>query len=206
MLHASCQFFFTMKQGHLGPLKASTDGFTVLEILVVLIMIGILSAIAAPAWLAFVNRQRLATSQEALYRAMQSAQSSTKRDKRTWQVSIREVTASGKPTVQWAVHPRQRGVFIPSGVQWNDLPPNVEVFKGPNSRNAYETTLDSPGVRTLEGPWRVQFNYHGNTNGQLGQITLTTGGKLRCVTVSTLIGTLRLGKENARPRDDKFCY
>ena len=135
----------------------STGGFTVLEILVVLIMIGILSAIAAPAWLAFVNRQRLATSQEALYRAMQSAQSNAKRDKRTWQVSIREVTTSGKPTVQWAVHPQQRGVFIPTGVQWNDLPPNVEVFKGkPTDLISLQPqplmSFDKRQTRGIDGP------------------------------------------------------
>jgi prepilin-type N-terminal cleavage/methylation domain-containing protein len=53
-------------------------GFTLLEVLVVMIMVGILSAIAAPSWLGFVNNQRISTSQNKIFQAIRVAQSDSK--------------------------------------------------------------------------------------------------------------------------------
>ena len=53
-------------------------GFTLLEVLVVMIMVGILSAIAAPSWLGFVNNQRISTSQNNIFQAIRVAQSDSK--------------------------------------------------------------------------------------------------------------------------------
>ncbi|TVR15688.1 MAG: prepilin-type N-terminal cleavage/methylation domain-containing protein, partial [Phormidium sp. GEM2.Bin31] len=43
-----------------SPTHASSrQGFTTIEVLVVIVMIGILTAIAAPSWLSFVNNRRV---------------------------------------------------------------------------------------------------------------------------------------------------
>ncbi|MDF0555814.1 prepilin-type N-terminal cleavage/methylation domain-containing protein [Kamptonema sp. UHCC 0994] len=76
-------------------------GFTLIELLILLLIIGILSSIAAPGWLAFINNQRLRTSQSRVYGALQLAQSNAKRDKVAWQATFR---TQGN-LVQWAVHP-----------------------------------------------------------------------------------------------------
>ena len=45
-------------------------GFTLIELLVVIIIIGALSAIAAPSWLAFINRQRVNKVNEATFTSL----------------------------------------------------------------------------------------------------------------------------------------
>ncbi len=58
----------------------SPDGFTLIEILVVLVIVGVLSAIVAPSWLGFLNNQRLGTSRDLLFRTINQARSLAKRD------------------------------------------------------------------------------------------------------------------------------
>ncbi|MEQ9626121.1 pilus assembly FimT family protein [Coleofasciculus chthonoplastes] len=184
------------------PVPSATAGYTLLELIIAMIMVGVMSAIAAPSWLQFVNVQRLNAAQSQIYQAMQTAKSNALRDKLTWQVSIREVNEQ----VQWAVHRGESGYSIPNTVNWHSLDPHIQVYKDQNDKDQSETTLHKD---SFNGPWHVQFNYKGNTNGQMGQITLVPKDDSqiqRCVYVSTLIGTLRMGEDNDKPNNKKYCY
>ena len=73
-------------------LRKPTAGFTLLEMLVIIIIIGVLFAIAAPGWLAFINRQRLGNANEKVLQTLRTAQIEAKRT-RTYREARFDTTA-----------------------------------------------------------------------------------------------------------------
>lgn len=63
----------------------SNSGFTLPEMLVVIVLISILATIGISNWLAFVDTRRLNTAQNEVYYAMRQAQSQATKDKLTRQ-------------------------------------------------------------------------------------------------------------------------
>jgi prepilin-type N-terminal cleavage/methylation domain-containing protein len=193
----------------------SSSGFSLLELLVTIVAIGVLSAIAVPSFLAFVDLYRLNAAQDEIYRALRQAQSQAKKEKLTWQFSLREYNG----ILQWATHQAEASKFIPDAVIWQDLDRSIRLDRERNNKNKYETTLQKHSSQQV---WRVIFNYQGcpvynvgdectHTSLQaLGQITLYSknGGKTRrCVYVSTILGAMRTGKDRTRANEsDKYCY
>ncbi|MFN6463341.1 MAG: type II secretion system protein [Nostoc sp. DedVER02] len=197
--------------------KYSSGGFTLLETLVVILLISILAALGIPNWLAFVETRRLNTAQNQVYFAMRQAQSQATKEKLTWQASFRVQN----DIIQWSVHQAEAEQFIPNVVKnndslWHNLESNTRIDEQENNKGKKETTLRKHPSQQI---WRVLFNYQGCpiseignqcTIAGLGQITfysLNAGKARRCVYVSTLLGAMRTGKENARANEsDKYCY
>lgn len=196
------------------------SGFTLLETVTVILMIGILSAIAAPSWLSFVDVQRLNTAQSEVYSAMRQAQSEAKKSKLTWQASFREQNG----VLQWAVHQAESEKFIPDTLKnndnlWHNLHPNIRIYQERNDKDKSETTLPKESSQQV---WRVLFNHQGcpvykfedqctNTSLRtLGQITFysqNASKAKRCVYISTILGAMRMGKNHQKAnKDGKYCY
>ncbi len=174
------------------PVAPSVAGFTVLENLTLVFLIGILSAIAVPAWNSLITTQRLESGIDRVYWSIQTARSNAKRDKIEWQVSFRETTSG---FVQWAVHPTS---LNHNSAQWHSLDAAIRIDP--------ETTypLLKIGIR------RIEFGFLGEVKTiPFGRITLSSksGGKAkRCLFVSTLLGTTRIAKEQPKPKEGKYCY
>ncbi|MEH1998100.1 MAG: GspH/FimT family protein [Nostoc sp.] len=169
--------------------KHSNSGFTLPEMLVVILLIGILATQGIPNWLAFVNTQHLNTARSEVHLAMRQAKSQATKEKLTWQASFREQNG----IVQWAVHP---ATVNPSAANWNNLHSNVRLDSETNFQ---------PSLSTVQ---EVRFDYRGNAK-DLGRITLSSksGGKAkRCVIVSTILGEMRTAKEHTTTDDGKYCY
>ncbi len=82
--------------------KQSDAGFTILEVIVVAVIIGVLGAIAAPGWLAFVNRQRASTAKDEVQQAIRTAQSEAKQRRRRMSIEFysSDDSASGIPEIE----------------------------------------------------------------------------------------------------------
>lgn len=172
----------------------SSNGFTLIEMLITVFMIGILSAIVAPSWLSFIDARRLNTAQDQVYRAIREAQSNSKRDKAAWQASFKEEDG----VVQLAIHPAS------STPVWNKLGQTIRI-------DTTKTTL--PLIAVGSNTSKALFNYKGcpvtENDAECGQppvtaipvkITLTgnnSGQIRRCIIISTLLGAMRTAKDSA---------
>ncbi|MEK0179590.1 pilus assembly FimT family protein [Microcoleus anatoxicus] len=166
---------------HTKPRKGD-EGFTLLEVLVIALIVGILSSIAAPGWLAFINNQRVRTVNDRVLQTLRSAQSEAKRSKRDITVTFNPTPATDPPTV--TINPP-----LPTGGSTQTLNAGGEI---------------KPGTITLvSNANSITFNYLGNVD-QLPQDTSvnpsvkrfvvmvkpTGGGAKKCVLIETILGAM----------------
>ena len=164
--------------------RKNTKGFTLIELIVIVIITGMLAAMVGAGWLGFIHNQRLKTGQEQILRAFDEAKNNAKTHKMTYQVSFKD-----DGIVKYAVHKSSDNI---NTLKWQTLDKNLRISDPLIVKtDANDTTLYYQSSNRI---WRVQFNYHGHTNGQLGKITLRIrngGNTKRCVIVSSLLGATR---------------
>ncbi|MBW4525449.1 MAG: type II secretion system GspH family protein [Phormidium tanganyikae FI6-MK23] len=169
--------------------RDSRRGFTLLEAIVVVALIGILTAISAPSWLAYVNTQRLNAARSETVNVLTEAKTRAKQQHIAYEAGFRQ---QGQQA-QWAVYPVNAD---PLSQNWQNLPDGVKLLEGE------ETTFTKK-----DNIYRIQFNHYGGVNGQWGRVTFspTSGGAIkRCVIVSNLLGTVREG-ENRSGQNGNRC-
>ncbi|MDF5722249.1 MAG: type II secretion system protein [Rhizonema sp. PD37] len=161
---------------------SSEAGFTLLELLVVVIMVGILSAIAIPGWLGFINRQRLSTAQKQTLVLIRNAQANAQREKTSWQVCFSDDNTQVLSSVQ----------PVPS-----DNTCSTTTWQPLIDKDSKYIKFTSTMSQSSNQYYRVQFNYDASVvSGQLGYITFTprtTSNPKVCVSVKTLLGATLYG-------------
>lgn len=165
----------------------SNLGYTLLELLVIVVVIGVLAAIMTPSWFSLLNHLRLNAAQAETLSIMRQAQANARREKRIWQANFRD----NNGRVQWSLNSESQPE---ASWTWNSL----------ISEDANKITILHSTLKNHNGVYSVQFKPNYWVNGQLGRITFvsrrtrttnTARDPKRCVFVSTLIGALRTASD-----------
>lgn len=163
----------------------SSTGFTMIELLVVIVIASTLALIAAPGWLSFVNSRRAEAGREQIFQFLRQAQSQAMRNRQVQVVDF-VTPANGLPIVRVAGVEQSIDAQVPNNPDEDMF--GIEVLNGDTTG----CSGDATGC--------VIFNDRGNLQRQdLGEegvkIVLTSPkdneGSKRCVVINSLLGSMR---------------
>ncbi|MGF1516398.1 MAG: Tfp pilus assembly protein FimT/FimU [Nodosilinea sp.] len=169
---------FTFRKTH------QTAGFTLIEVLVVVIIAAILAGIMAPGWLAFLNRQRVSTVKSDLLQTLRNAQQDSIQRRIDVAVEINDGAATPSILVNGLEQQLGDDDNNPGGVQLR----SYSVIGGtPN--NAFDTIVfdyrGMPAIGTTPdnaSPDNLPF---------VVSVRIGDAGDQQCVVVANLLGSLK---------------
>ena len=155
-------------QGKLA--RSAAAGYTLTEVIVVVVMISVLAAIAAPSWVALLNRQRLSDATNDVLQALRQAQDEAIRTRYPKQVILNQGT---NPTIEVLGEVRRVG-------QGNV---GMTVTSGGTTITFGATGGPIAGPQDVTPATNLPIS--------IAVTVPATGGVRRCVVIETLLGAMR---------------
>lgn len=172
--------------------QTQSAGFTLIEGLIAVAIIGLMMAIAAPSFFGFLQQRKINMARDMTYLALRVTQSDAMQQRHDRRFSLRE--RNGR--IEWANH--ADATLATQVTVWQPLVEGVVLAN-------IDNTLPASG-----GIYYVKFDMYGNIEGQLGTVTLAMSGPNithRCVVASTMLGAMRKGKGHTSANsNNRFCY
>ena len=176
-------------------LRHSTAGFTLFELLVVIVMASVLALIAAPSWLAFVNNRRADAGRDQIFQSLRQAQNQATLTRQRQVVSfLPPANANALPSIKTGTVEQSLDGQIQSGQS--------------TSRTFGLNMVGNLGAGCATGAIGcVVFDDRGTVDiggatppdedtTSIAKIVVTSpvgGGSTRCVIVKTILGGLQNG-------------
>lgn len=177
--------------------RKSDKGFTLLELVVIVLILGILASIAAPGWLGFINRQRVRTVNDRVFQSLRLAQSEAKRTKRDVTIIFSALPVD-PPTVTFDPP-------LPTGGSTQVLNAGGEIkpgtikleFIGQDQQNPPPSIV--PALTSTQKSLTFKFNGTFDPDNKPTLpfkviVSAVNGGGKQCAIVETIIGGMRTGE------------
>ena len=177
-------------------LTRTNQGFTLVELIVVVAMLGVLAAIAAPSWLTLVTRQRLYDARANALDKVREAQSQALRTSRSWEACFRDRDGM----VQVSVQPSGDNNNCANHTSWQPLLESGASTIAIKTGTPGTTSSAVFGTNPTIG-YSFRFGSLGDTvglgTGNPPQLVFIprgqNNGPFYCVVAETIIGSVREG-------------
>lgn len=148
-------------------------GFTLLELLIVIILVGVIAVIGAPSWFGFFSQRQANEANDVILRALQEAQSQAKNKKQSYSVSLKASTGevpkiaihrSSSPPVASDIPPNNSPLWRSLGKDLSIKPGQIWIGTNADAttNNKAGNSLNSVSSYSNATVTAVTFDYMGN--------------------------------------------
>lgn len=176
-----------------------TSGFTLIEVLVVVIIAGILAGIAAPGWLAFLNRQRVSTVKSELIQTLKNAQQDAiqKRLSHDSKTPAKGIKIEDSATVPTVVINGLTQTLGSDASRAGNLRLTSYVVTGGTKDTTFDTIQFDYQGRPMVGKSATPASFSTTSLPFVISVSAENSGVKQCVIVANLLGSIKTARDGA---------